>query len=455
VTGSFPQAQQTVAYSHTTVAENGTTPYSWSLSGGVLPTGLVLDPITGDISGIPTVIETANFSLTVQDAAGASHSTDFSITVVTPPLTITTTTLPYAMIGSAYNFTMQHIGGGTVTWTILNGGLPTGLTLDSVSGNIFGTPTGAATPSSFVIRVSDGSAIDSRLLAIELDPASTTILKVRKDGLAGAYTTIQTAVNAIPPSISTTHVIEIDDDGVYTENVDVNFTKSTGSEWVSLRSAYDHFPTVQAQTVTSPTLRIRTENVEIRGLWIAGASQAAGIKIDDTVSGPFTVYILSNIITGNLKAIEATLSTGVNILNNSCYGDSGIDANGNPTVRNNIVYATGTGSWAIRSQSLLSDYNLFFAPNGIVGDDTSVTYSTLTAWQLASGGDSNSITGDPLYSNPTAGDFHLQATSPALNKGQSGGGAPLTDANGVARGDSTVTLTTGWDLGGFEDKQTP
>ena len=42
---SLPNATQNVAYSATLTASGGTTPYSWSITAGTLPTGLHLLPV--------------------------------------------------------------------------------------------------------------------------------------------------------------------------------------------------------------------------------------------------------------------------------------------------------------------------------------------------------------------------------------------------------------------------
>ena len=53
-TTSLPNGQVGVAYSATLTATGGTTPYAWSITSGVLPTGLSLNASTGLISGTPS-----------------------------------------------------------------------------------------------------------------------------------------------------------------------------------------------------------------------------------------------------------------------------------------------------------------------------------------------------------------------------------------------------------------
>lgn len=85
---------------------------------------------------------------------GSSLPINFS---VVPPVAITTTTLPGGSIGSAYTATLTATGGTLpYTWNVTAGTLPAGLTLNSTTGVISGTPTGAGT-ASFSITVADST----------------------------------------------------------------------------------------------------------------------------------------------------------------------------------------------------------------------------------------------------------------------------------------------------------
>jgi hypothetical protein len=62
------------------------------------------------------------------------------------------------MIGTAYSQTIGVTGGaGALTFSIPGGSLPTGLSLNSSTGAITGTPTGATGTTSFTVKVTDSS----------------------------------------------------------------------------------------------------------------------------------------------------------------------------------------------------------------------------------------------------------------------------------------------------------
>ncbi len=162
-TTSLPGGTVGTAYNQTLAATGGTGILTWQISVGALPAGLSLNPTTGLISGTPTTAATANFTVKVTDSATPTANTatqPLSITVAAAPsaLTITTTSLPVEVLGTAYNQTLTATGGtGALTWSISAGALPTELTLAPATGVISGSPT-IATTANFTVKVTDSLA---------------------------------------------------------------------------------------------------------------------------------------------------------------------------------------------------------------------------------------------------------------------------------------------------------
>lgn len=117
---------------------------SWSLISGSLPPGLTfhggtISGLTLHIDGVPTTTGSYSFSVQVAGPTGQTQTKNFSITVAG----ITNASpLPDAHIAEAYSQTLVSTGiSGSVTWSIITGALPSGLSLNATTGLISGTPT--------------------------------------------------------------------------------------------------------------------------------------------------------------------------------------------------------------------------------------------------------------------------------------------------------------------------
>lgn len=158
-TTSVPSGVVNVAYNKTLAASGGVGPYTWTVSAGTLPAGVLLSS-SGVLSGTPITVGPSNFTIKVTDsqAAPSTATASFSVTIANP-LLITTTTLPNANVGQPYTGTIAITGGiAPYTAAVSTGSLPAGLTL-SVTGStvtISGTPTTAG-PVTFTLQVTDSA----------------------------------------------------------------------------------------------------------------------------------------------------------------------------------------------------------------------------------------------------------------------------------------------------------
>ena len=98
ITADCPLPSGTVGSSYSTIlgASGGTTPYSWSLSSGSLPSGLNLNSNAGIISGTPTTANTDNFTIrcTGANSLFADQACSITVTNVIPRYSLGVTANP-------------------------------------------------------------------------------------------------------------------------------------------------------------------------------------------------------------------------------------------------------------------------------------------------------------------------------------------------------------------------
>lgn len=137
----------------------GTAPYTYELISGTVPTGTTFNPSTGDIAGTPPVSGSyPGIRVRVTDQGGSTATSNtYTISISGRPLSITPNIPLSAVIGQPYTATITAKGGvKPVAFTVYSGSLPDGVTLDTATGTISGTPVGRGT-STFSIRALDSS----------------------------------------------------------------------------------------------------------------------------------------------------------------------------------------------------------------------------------------------------------------------------------------------------------
>ena len=166
--------------------------------------------------------------------------------------------------------------------------------------------------------------------------------------------------------------------------------------------------------------------------------------------------------------IDDLRTTGQRIIGNTVYNNvtAGINLEGNSTggtVENNISVNNGIKSPRTHSDIRIEngstagttvDYNVVY----LTTPDTlliwsSVSYTSLAAFQAASGQMLHGTNADPRWRSPVAGDFHLMAGSPAIDSANSGiSGQPSTDVEGAPRVDDPAKLNTGIGPRAYDDQ---
>ena len=128
---------------------------------GTLPSDLTFTDNgngTASLTGTPGPADAGSYPITITASNGVSPdaSQDFTLTVL--PIGITTTSLPSGTTGEPYSAGLSVSGGVAPNrWSVSNGTLPNGLSLNPSTGAIKGTPTTIGS-SSFTVAVTDSSS---------------------------------------------------------------------------------------------------------------------------------------------------------------------------------------------------------------------------------------------------------------------------------------------------------
>lgn len=175
--GSLSAGAVSVAYSSTGLsASGGSPPYTWSVIGGSLPSGMSLSS-SGVLSGTPSQSGNYGFQAQVIDAAGAIATGSFNLTVNPSAVALSVGTFPNGVVGVNYpaQILTTAANGGTAPYTFTEtGNFPPGLTL--ANQEISGMPTTAGTFNFTIMATDANGKATNGPATIVVNPAGNTLV---------------------------------------------------------------------------------------------------------------------------------------------------------------------------------------------------------------------------------------------------------------------------------------
>lgn len=199
-TESLPGGTVGSAYSFTLTGTGGSAPYSWSVISGALPPGLSMG-VDGVIRGTPGTAGGFSFVVQITDRQQARAQKTLQLTITPPPFSITSTSpLPSGTAGTGYSQQIIVSGGASpFRWAAAS--LPPGLTLESGSGLLRGTPTTAGT-FTITVQVADSTGLSaSQTFVLTIAPPALTISTdaVFPGTVGVSYAQTFSATGGVPP----------------------------------------------------------------------------------------------------------------------------------------------------------------------------------------------------------------------------------------------------------------
>ena len=141
ITTAIGTAVEGRAYQASLAATGGTEPYQFDVASGRLPNGIALNRQTGRLSGTPRSPGSFSVTFRASDSGGLTVQSATVLTVA-QALEFTSTALPNAVEGQAYQANLVAAGGvPPYRYRVASGALPRGLSLGAQTGSLTGTPT--------------------------------------------------------------------------------------------------------------------------------------------------------------------------------------------------------------------------------------------------------------------------------------------------------------------------
>jgi hypothetical protein len=199
-TSSLPTGQTGVAYSAVLAATGGTPPYTWTLTSGTFPAGLMLNAATGAITGTPTQAVTSTpltFQLTDSSTPAASRSVKLMLTIsstsvgitISPKLAGLTVTQTLMVFATVANDTSKK----AVSWSATGGSFSSNASASGASV----TYTAPATAGIYTITATQTSDVTQRVTATigvtDLHGVYTYHNDVSRDGVNSSEYALTTA----------------------------------------------------------------------------------------------------------------------------------------------------------------------------------------------------------------------------------------------------------------------
>jgi len=374
-TSTLPNGTLQTAYTAIVETSGGCTPMKWRVSG--LPPG-VTSASTNDtrylaLSGTPTMAGSYSPAISVKGCGGHVSSEQYSVTIQAaqagqaPAPVITSATTASGTAASAFSY---QIAASNTPTSFGATGLPAGLSVNSTSGLISGTPTAAATSTVTLTATNNGGTGSASLtltIAAAPIPAPVVTSATTASGTAASAFSYQITASNTPTSYgamglpaglsvnSTSGVISGMPTAAATSTVTLSATNSGGTGSASLTLTINPAPAAPGQLAANPaslpfgsaqvgSSLTLTDSITNTGGSSVTISQATATGTGFSISGlnlPLTLNPGSSVTFRAVFAPQsaANVSGGISVVSNASNSTLNVSLSGTGTAPGTLAIA--------------------------------------------------------------------------------------------------------------------